>query len=89
MGWFGPAEYGTRIEQTLQGLEEGEISQPFRTEGGWHIVQLLGKRETDRTQEMRRQRARQAISERKREEEIEMWLRQLRAQAYVDIRLSS
>lgn len=89
MGWFGPAEYGTRIEQTLRGLEEGEISQPFRTEGGWHIIQLLGRREADRTEEMRRQRARQAIRERKREEEIEMWLRQLRAQAYVDIRLSS
>lgn len=89
MGWFGPAEYGTRIEQALQGLEQGEISQPFRTEGGWHIIQLLGTRETDRTEEMRRQRARQAITERKRDEEIEMWMRQLRAQAYVDIRLAS
>ncbi len=89
LGWFGPNEYGTRIEQTLSELEVGEISQPFRTEGGWHIAQLLDTRESDRSDELRRQRAEQAIRERKSEAEIETWVRQLRSRAYVDIRLSS
>lgn len=88
LGWFGPNEYGTRIEEAVSQLEPGEISQPFRTEGGWHIVQMLDTREADRTEDVRRQRAEQAIRERKSEEEIETWMRQLRAQAYVDIRLS-
>lgn len=88
LGWFGPNEYGTRIEETLSGLEVGELSQPFRTEGGWHIIELLDTREADRTDDMRRRRAEQAIRERKSDEEIESWLRQLRARAYVDVRLS-
>lgn len=88
LGWFGPNEYGTRIEENASRLREGEISQPFRTEGGWHILQLMGTRQADRTEEMRRQRAEQAIRQRKSEEEIDRWVRQLRAQAYVDIRLS-
>lgn len=88
MGWFTPNEFGTRIAETVAALEEGELSQPFRTAGGWHIMQLLETRQTDRTEDQRRQRAREAIRERKREEEIELWLRQLRAEAYVDVRLS-
>lgn len=88
LGWFGPNEYGTKIEEAVSRLEEGQISQPFRTEGGWHIAELLGTREADRTEDMRRRRAEQAIRERKGEEEIETWLRQLRASAYVDVRLS-
>lgn len=87
LGWFGPNEYGTRIEETLSGLQVGELSQPFRTGGGWHIIELLDTREADRTEDMRRQRAEQALRERKRDEEIESWLRQLRARAYVDVRI--
>lgn len=87
LGWFGPQEYGTRINQVVDSLDPGEISQPFRTGGGWHIVQLLDMRQVDRTEDQRRHRAREAIKERKREEEIEQWLRQLRAEAFVDVRL--
>lgn len=87
MGWFGPNAYGTRIDQIVAGLEPGEISQPFRTGGGWHVLQLLDTRQVDRTEDQRRARAREAIRERKREEETETWLQQLRAEAYVDVRL--
>lgn len=86
-GWFGPGEYGSRFDEILAGLEPGEISQPFRSEAGWHIVQLLERRQADVTEKRKRERARQAILDRKRDEEIETWLRQLRAQAYVDERL--
>lgn len=88
MGWFGPGQFGTRIDQVIASLKKGELSQPFRTEGGWHIVQLLDERRVDRTEEQRRARAREALRERKRQDEIENWIRQLRAESYVDIRLS-
>lgn len=87
LGWFGPNEYGTRIEETVSGLEVGQLSQPFRTEGGWHIIELLDTRQVDRTDDMRRQRAEQSIRDRKSQEEIENWLRQMRSRAYVDIRI--
>lgn len=88
LGWFGPNEYGTRIEETVSQLEVGQLSQPFRTEGGWHIMELLDTRQVDRTDDMRRRRAEQSIKDRKSQEEIENWLRQMRSRAYVDIRLS-
>lgn len=87
LGWFGPVGYGTRFDEVLAKLEPDEVSQPFRTGGGWHIIQLLGRRQSDRTEELRAQRAREALYQRKRDEQIEAWLRQMRDQAYVDIRL--
>lgn len=87
LGWFGPREYGTRIDERLSNLDPGQISQPFRTEGGWHIIELLDTRRADRTDDMRRQKAEQSIRQRKSQEEVENWVRELRSRAYVDIRL--
>ena len=89
MGWFTGEAYGERIEQILLGLEEGEISEPFQTQVGWHIVQKLGYRETDVSEEVRRNRARNSIIQSKADTEVERFLRQLREEAYVDIRLPS
>jgi peptidyl-prolyl cis-trans isomerase SurA len=71
----------------LASLGENEISQPFRTQFGWHIVQLLGRREFDNTDELRRQRAFMQLRESKAEEETELWLRRLRDEAYVENRI--
>ena len=87
MGWFPPNAYGDRVHQTLLALEIGETSEPFQTQGGWHIMQLLDKREIDRTQEAIREEARQKIRQRKAELEIEKTLRQIRDEAYVEVRL--
>jgi peptidyl-prolyl cis-trans isomerase SurA len=89
MGWFAENQYGERIEQTLAGLEEGEISEPFQTQVGWHIIQKLGTRETDVTDQARRVRARNSIMQTRADTEVERFLRQLREEAYVDIRLAS
>ncbi|MGD8930777.1 MAG: peptidylprolyl isomerase, partial [Lysobacterales bacterium] len=82
-----PEAYGDRVYQTLMALKPGEISEPFQTEGGWHIIQLLDTRETDRTEESIRAEARDKIRKRKAEQEIEKVLRQFRDEAYVEIRL--
>jgi peptidyl-prolyl cis-trans isomerase SurA len=87
MGWFPPAAYGERVEQTLLGLQDGEVSQPFQTVQGWHIIQLLGSRETDRTEDAIRAEARDQIMRRKANQEIQKVLRQFRDEAFVEIRL--
>lgn len=87
MGWFPPQAYGDRVEQTLLALKEGQISEPFQTMSGWHIMQLLGMRETDRTEDAIREEAREKIRQQKAELEIEKTLRQFRDEAFVEIRL--
>ena len=87
MGWFPPNAYGDRVQQTLDGLQVGEISEPFQTASGWHLIQLQDKRETDRTEDTIRAEARDKIRQRKAEQEIERALRQIRDEAFVEIRL--
>jgi peptidyl-prolyl cis-trans isomerase SurA len=87
MGWFPPEAYGDRVYQTLIAMKEGETSEPFQTGGGWHIMELLGKREMDRTEEAIRAEARDKIRQRKAEQEVRKVLRQFRDEAFVEIRL--
>lgn len=87
MGWFPPDAYGDRVQNTLAGLEVGEISEPFQTIAGWHVIQLQDKREVDRTEDAIRAEAREKIRQRKAEQEIEKVLRQWRDEAFVEIRL--
>ena len=87
MGWFPPEAYGERVYHTLTALEPGEVSQPFQSEGGWHIIELLGTRETDRTEEAIRAEAREKIMRQKANQEIQKVLRQFRDESYVEIRL--
>jgi peptidyl-prolyl cis-trans isomerase SurA len=87
LGWTGPGTFVPEFEQVLQGLAENEISRPFRTQFGWHIVQLLGRREFDNTDELRRQRAFVQLRESKADEETELWLRRLRDEAYVETKI--
>jgi peptidyl-prolyl cis-trans isomerase SurA len=87
LGWTGPGTFVPEFERTLAALQENEISQPFRTQFGWHIVQLLGKRQFDNTDELRRQRAFAQLRESKADEETELWLRRLREEAYVEYKL--
>ena len=87
LGWTGPGTFVPEFEKVLGSLKDNEISMPFRTQFGWHIVQLLGHREFDNTDEMRRQRAFTQLRESKADEETELWLRRLRDEAYVEMKL--
>jgi peptidyl-prolyl cis-trans isomerase SurA len=87
MGWFSPESFGERFQAMLDGLQDGEISEPFQSQAGWHIVQRTGFRKTDVTDEAMRNMARQTILQRRAESEVESFLRQLREEAYVDVRL--
>ena len=87
MGWFPPEAYGDRVYQTLLALEPGQTSEPFQTMSGWHIMQLIETRETDRTEEAIRAEAREKIRMQRADQEIETVLRQFRDEAFVEIRL--
>jgi peptidyl-prolyl cis-trans isomerase SurA len=88
MGWFPPEAYGDRVYQTLMAMNTGQTSEPFQTTGGWHIIEMLGTRETDRTEDAIRAEARDKIMMRKADQEIEKVLRQFRDEAFVEIRLA-
>jgi peptidyl-prolyl cis-trans isomerase SurA len=86
LGWTSPGTFDPEFESVLSGLKENEISEPFRTQFGWHIVQLLGRRTHDQSDELHRQKVLTALRESKVDEETELWLRRLRDEAYVEIR---
>jgi len=87
LGWLNPGDTVSEFEKAMAELAPGEVSEAFKTQFGWHIVQVLERRTQDTTDEIMRVKAREAIRERKAEEAIELWLRELRDQAYVEIRL--
>ena len=87
LGWTNPGDLIPKFEQRAAALEPGEVSKPFKTQFGWHVVQVLERRQHDNTDEIARNQARQQIRERKIEEEGQAWLRQLRDSAYVEYRL--
>ena len=87
LGWAGPGTFVPEFERAVASLDVNEISEPFRTQYGWHIVQLLGRRKADTTEEMRRRRAAEEIRASKADEETELWLRRLRDEAYVEYKL--
>ncbi len=86
LGWTSGGTFVPEFETAMQTLAEGEISQPFRTQYGWHIIQLLGHRTQDMSTDERRRRAYEKIRDSKLDEETELWLRRLRDEAYVDVR---
>ncbi len=87
LGWAGPGTFVPEFDKAVADLKLNEISQPFKTRYGWHIVQMLGTRTYDSTEDVRRQRAFAAIRESKADEETELWLRRLRDEAFVETKM--
>ena len=87
LGWVGPGTFVPAFEQQLDTLQVDEISEPFRTEYGWHIVQLLGRRTYDAADDVIRSRCAAQLRESRAEEETEIWQRRLRDEAFVEYRL--
>ncbi len=87
LSWVSPGAMVPEFEEVMNKLKPGEISEPFQTRFGWHIVQVMSRRNFDDTKEYLRNQARQLLLQRKTAEETEIWLRRLRAEAYVEIRL--
>jgi peptidyl-prolyl cis-trans isomerase SurA len=87
LDWIYPGDTVPDFERAFAELKVGEISQPVRTPFGYHLIQVLERRDADMSPERRRLQARQALRERKSDEAYQEWLRQLRDQIYVELRL--
>jgi len=87
LGWSTPGNLVPEFEAQMDNLPIDGVSQPFKTQFGWHIVQVLGRRDYDATDETRRDLARKAVRDEKSEEALENYLRRLRDEAYIELRL--
>jgi peptidyl-prolyl cis-trans isomerase SurA len=85
IGWTSEGSMPPDFESVIASLEIGELSEPFRTTAGWHVAEVMDRRERDLSRQYRRQLAENALRERKFELELENWLIELRDEAYVRI----
>ena len=86
LGWINPGDTVPDFEKAMNALQPGEVSAPVQSPFGWHLIQVLERRDQDVTQERQKLMARQAIRERKGEDAFQDWVRQIRDSAYVELR---
>ena len=86
LGWTNPGQMVPEFEATMAGTAEGSISQPFRSEFGWHILEVKARRDKDFSGEVRRNQVAGYIRDQKYQEELDAWLRKIREEAFVDIK---
>jgi len=84
LGWANPGTFVPAFERVMASLTDGEISDPFKSQFGWHIMQVLERRELDMAKTVMEAKAMQAIRTRKIDEELRLWLRKIRDEAYVE-----
>ena len=89
LGWNKEGDYDTAFEEVLNKTAIGEVSEPLKSSFGWHIIEVLDRRNEDVSSEEQKNRAYQIIYKRKFEQELQSTLVELRAEAYVDIKLES
>jgi len=87
LGWITPGDVVPDFEHAMDALKVGQVSAPFKSPFGWHIVQVLERREQDMSKDRERIAARQAIRQRKSEEQWQEWVRQQRDKSYVEYHL--
>ncbi len=86
LGWFPADAYGPDFGQKIAALQDGQVTEPFRSEAGWHIVQREGSRQSDVGDANRRSQVRETIGRRKLEEEYNRFLQEMRGEAFVSFR---
>ncbi len=87
LGWTSPGQMVPEFQDQMDKLGPGEISEPFRSRFGWHIIQVLSRRTHDNTDDYIKNQARKLIQKRKTAEQTRDWLRRIRDEAYVEFRL--
>ncbi len=89
LGWMSPGELVPEFEQAMNQLNINEVSEPVRTEFGWHLIQVVERRQAQLSADKQRDYARAAIREKKMDQAYQDWLRQIRDAATVEIRQSN
>ena len=87
LGWLSPGDTVPEFEGAMNALKLGEISGPVQTPFGWHLIQVLERRDEDMSKDRQRLAAQSALRARKSDESYQEWVRQLRDRAYIEYRL--
>jgi peptidyl-prolyl cis-trans isomerase SurA len=87
LNWIDPNALVPEFREVMAKTPQGQLSKPFQTQYGWHVLEVLGRRATDSTTQAREQQAMTVLRNRKYDEELQTWLRQIRDEAYVEIKL--
>jgi peptidyl-prolyl cis-trans isomerase SurA len=87
LGWSMPGMFVASFEETMTNTEIGTISEPFKSQFGWHILQVQERRNEDMSEQMKRNQASNLIRSRRFDEEFQIWLTQIREEAYVEIKI--
>jgi len=87
LGWVNPGTMVKEFENAMNNLQPGEVSEPVKTPYGWHIILVEDRRQYDNSQEFARQQAREALLQQKMGPALENWIRQIKAEAFVQLRL--
>lgn len=88
LGWVNPGDMVPAFDSTMDDSKPGQLSKPFKSQFGWHILEVEGRKETDMGQQVQRNQVHQMLQARQFEEELPIWLRKIRSEAYVDIKES-
>lgn len=87
LGWSTPGMFVAAFQETMQNTQAGNISEPFKSQYGWHILQVQERRKEDMSEQMQRNQAANLIRSRRFDEEFQMWLTQIREEAFVEIKI--
>jgi peptidyl-prolyl cis-trans isomerase SurA len=87
LGWSMPGMFVAEFEEAMKNTAIGSISRPFKSQFGWHILQVIERRKEDMSDKMKRNQAANVIRARRFDEEFQLWLTQIREEAYVEIKL--
>lgn len=87
LDWIDPSALVPEFRDVMSNTASGELSKPFKSPYGWHVLQVVGRRASDGSAQFREQQALTVLRNRKYDEELQAWLRQIRDEAYVEIKL--
>lgn len=87
LGWSDGSDFVPEFRDVMTALDVGEVSQPFESVHGWHVLEILDRRDRDMSDEARRNMAMQVLHSRRFEEELQEWLQEIRDEAYVEMRI--
>ena len=87
LGWSTPGMFVPEFEAAMGSTSIGGITRPFKSQFGWHILQVIERRKEDMSDKMKRNQAANVLRSRRFDEEFQLWLTQIREEAYVEIKL--
>lgn len=88
LGWSSPGMFVAAFEEAMKNTPIGQVSRPFKSQFGWHILEVLERRKEDMSEQMKRNQAQNMIRSRRFEEEFQLWITQIREEAFVEVKLN-